>query len=108
MQSKRCYSPKHHKKASKATTSVNEVKGFNEFRRFRGTKTRTSENSQLLNSSSVTKIMSGTVPPIQFLLCGRQQTVTFIDIELLKLSYDNGRQFYKLSVLNGSERFNFH
>jgi hypothetical protein len=40
------------------------VKGFKEFRRFKGTNTRTSENSQLVNSSSVIKIMRGIVPPI--------------------------------------------
>lgn len=73
-----------------------------------GTKTRTSENSQLLNSSRIIKIISGTVPLKHFLLCGRQQTVTFIDTELLKLSYDNGRQFYKLSVLHYSQQLNFH
>jgi hypothetical protein len=58
------YSPKHHKNVSKTTTKLNEVKGFNEFRRFKGTNTRTSENSQLVNSSSVIKIMRGIVPPI--------------------------------------------
>jgi hypothetical protein len=57
------YSPKHHKNASKATPNVNEVKGFNEFRKFKGTNTRTSEKSQLLNNSSVIRIRRGTVPP---------------------------------------------
>jgi hypothetical protein len=57
--------PKHHKKASKAITKLNEVKGFNEFRRFRGTKTRTSEKNQLLHSSSVIKIMRDIIPPKQ-------------------------------------------
>jgi hypothetical protein len=65
-----CVSPddqslKHHKNASKAITNVKEEKGFKEFKRFKGTNTSTSENSQLLNNSSAINIMRGTVPPIE-------------------------------------------
>jgi hypothetical protein len=48
---------------SKATTKLNEVKGFKEFRRFKGTRTRTSEKNQLFSSSRVIKMMRGTVSP---------------------------------------------
>jgi hypothetical protein len=78
------YSPKHHKKASKATIKVNEVNGFNEFKISTGNKTRTSENSQLIISSSEIKIIKGTVPP-EPNECGRCQGVTSSTIYILEI-----------------------
>ena len=57
--------PKHHKKVRINTTTLKDVKGFKELSKFRGTKTRTSENSQLQKRSNVIKIARGIIPPIQ-------------------------------------------
>jgi|GEM_PF-6606281 len=63
MTNNKAHSPKHQKNASKAATSVKEVRGFKEFNMSRGKNTRVSENSQLLNNASKIKIMKGIVPP---------------------------------------------
>jgi hypothetical protein len=57
------YSPKHHKIATKANSSVKLVSGFNESNKLNGNKIKASENSPLITSSNVIKISSGIKTP---------------------------------------------
>jgi hypothetical protein len=55
--------PKHHKKTSKATTKLKEVRGLKEFTISSGKKTRTSVNIKPPRSSNKIKTMEGILSP---------------------------------------------
>jgi hypothetical protein len=55
--------PKHHKKTSKTTTKLKEVRGLKEFTMSRGKKTRTSANIKPPRSSNKIKTMEGILSP---------------------------------------------
>jgi hypothetical protein len=55
--------PKHHKKTSKTTTKLKEVRGLKEFTISRGKKIRTSANIKPLRSSNKIKIMEDILSP---------------------------------------------